>query len=103
MNRPTYLYFFGGAVIFLILHFYFVITWDTLYAHHPWRAYAQAGPAFFSSSPRSAMIARVVLFAAALRLTVVPTGHRRGPRAVLVDCELNLVMLVRAATAGVRQ
>src|SRR5260370_38649755 len=103
MNRPTYLYFFGGAVIFLILHFYFVITWDTLYAHHPWRAYAQAGPAFFSSSPRSAMIAGVVLFAAALGLTLVPTGHGRGTGAALWVGVMSAVVPVWWATARFRQ
>src|SRR5260370_25204779 len=102
MNRPTYLYFFGGAVIFLILHLYFVMTWDTLYAHHPWRGYAQAGPAFFSSSPRSAMIAGVVLFATALGLTLVPTGHGRGTGAALWCGVMIAVVLREVATARVR-
>jgi hypothetical protein len=41
------LYFLAGAVVFLVLHIHFVLAWDTLYAHHPWPGYAQAGPAFF--------------------------------------------------------
>jgi hypothetical protein len=103
MNRVPYLYFLVGALIFLILHVYFFITWDTLYAHHPWRGSAQAGPAFFSSSPRSAMIAGVVLFAAALGLTLVPTGHGRGTGAALWAGVMSAVVLVWVATARFRQ
>jgi hypothetical protein len=92
------LYFLAGVVVFLILHLHFVLSWDTLYAHHPWSGYAQAGPAFFSASPRSVMVAGAVLFAAALALTLVPMGHERGTGAALWAGVMSAIVLVWVAT-----
>src|SRR5437773_5901023 len=37
MTRLHYLYVLAGAIVFLILHIHFVVAWERLYAHHPWR------------------------------------------------------------------
>ena len=67
----------AAAVVFLILHLYFVLAWNSLYAQFPWPGYAPGvSPPFFWSSPRSELVAYVILFALALDLTLIPAGRR---------------------------
>jgi hypothetical protein len=78
-TRLHLFYFLATATIFLGLHAYFVVAWDSLYAHYPWRGYAVGvEPPFFSSSPRSEVVAYAVLFATSLGLTLLPPG--RNPK-----------------------
>src|SRR5947207_13263425 len=104
MARLHYLYFAAGAVILLFLQLHFVLSWDALYSPHPWRGYAPGvAPPFLSTSPRSLLIANFVLFAAALGLTLIPTGRRPGTGLALWLGVISAVVLVWVATARLRQ
>ncbi len=104
MTRLHFLYVLAGAVVLLILQIHFVLTWESLYAHYPWKGYAPGvSPAFFSSSPRSLTIADAVLFAMALALTMVPPGQRSGIGGALWAGVMVAVVLVWLATARLRQ
>ena len=75
-TRMHFAYLLAAAVIFLFLHLYFVLSWDSLYAPHPWRGYAPGvAPPFFTSSPRSELVAGAVLFAMTLGMTLLPAGR----------------------------
>jgi hypothetical protein len=77
-TRTHYFYLLAAAVVFLIMHLYFVLAWDSVYAQHPWAGYAPGiAPPFFSSSPRSQLTASVVLLVMALALTLIPSGGKR--------------------------
>jgi len=74
-TRVHYFYLLAAAVVFLMLHFYFVATWDSQFAQDLPRGYAPGAlPPFFSSSPKSTTIAQAVVFATALVLTLIPSG-----------------------------
>ena len=104
MVRLHWAYFAAGIVIFVILHLHFVWSWDALYAAHPWRGYHPGvAPAFFSTSPRSLLIASLVLLAAALGLTLIPPGQRPGTGAALWIGVMSAVVLVWIATPRLRQ
>ena len=104
MTRLHFLYALAGAVVFLILQIHFVLTWEGLYAHYPWKGYAPGvSPAFFSSSPRSLTIANAVLFATALALTMIPPGQRPGTGMALWTGVMIAVVLIWLATARLRQ
>jgi len=75
-TRKPIVYLLAAAVLFLLLHLYFVLSWDSLYAPHPWRGYAPGiAPPFFTSSPRSELVAGAVLFAMTLGMTLLPAGR----------------------------
>src|SRR5437016_10259361 len=104
MARLHYFYFAAGAIILLILQFHFVLSWDALYAPHPWRGYAPGvAPPFISTSPRSLLIANFVLFTAALGLTLIPSGKQAGVGAAQWAGVISAVVLVWVATARLRQ
>jgi len=104
VTRLHYLYLLGGAVVFLILQIHFVLAWDSLYAHYPWKGYSPGGsPAFFSSSPKSLTIANAVLFATAFALTMIPPGQRPGTGMALWAGIMIAVVLIWLATARLRQ
>ena len=104
MTRLHFLYVLAGAAVFLILQTHFVLTWESLYAHYPWKGYAPGmSPAFFSSSPRSLTTASAVLFATALALTVIPPGQRPGIGSALWAGVMIAVVLVWAVTPRLRQ
>lgn len=77
-SRLHMFYLLAAAAVFLALQLYFVVTWDSFYAQHPWPGYA-AGilPPFFMSSPKSVPIGCAVLFATSFMLTLIPSA--RGP------------------------
>jgi hypothetical protein len=103
-TRPQSLYFAAGAVIFLMLHLYFVLSWDALYAPHPWLGYAPGvSPPFFTSSPRSLWLAAAVLFVAALGLTLLPAGREQRTAVALWVGVMSAIILVWLATARIRQ
>ena len=104
MTRMHFLYVLAGAAVFLILQTHFVLTWESLYAHYPWKGYAPGiSPAFFTSSPRSLAITSAVLFATALALTVIPPGQRPWIGIALWAGVMIAVALVWVATARLRQ
>src|SRR5437762_3328569 len=104
MTRMHFLYVLAGAAVFLILQTHFVLTWESLYAHYPWKGYAPGiSPAFFTSSPRSLAITSAVLFATALALTVIPPGQQPWIGIALWAGVMIAVALVWVATARLRQ
>src|SRR5438046_6321205 len=104
MTRMHFLYVLAGAAVFLILQTHFVLTWESLYAHYPWKGHAPGrSPAFFSSSPRSLAITIAVLFATALALTVIPPGQRPGIGSALWAGVMIAVVLIWVATARLRR
>ncbi len=102
-TRLHFFYFFAAAVIFLLLHVYFVLTWDGLYAQYPWTGYAPGvSPPFFSSSPRSELVAYAVLFATALGLTLIPSGSKPWVGVAMWAGVTAAVVLVWVATPQLR-
>jgi len=103
LKRAHYLYFVAGALIFLALHLYFVLTWQALYAQHLWTGYAPGRlPAFFNSSPDSLLVTNVVLFAAALGLTLLPAGRVRWAGVALWVGVIAAIVAVWIATPQLR-
>jgi hypothetical protein len=102
-TRLHFFYFLAAAAIFLGLHAYFVMAWDSLYAHYPWRGYAPGvSPPFFSSSPRSQVVAYAVLFATSLGLTLLPSGRKPGVGIAMWAGIMAATVLIWVATPRLR-
>ena len=64
-------------MVFLILHVHFTLGWDSFYADSPF-AGSRSDIPWFASSTRSLLVTTIVLFAAALGLTLIPKGNQHG-------------------------
>jgi len=102
-SRPQFFYFLAAGIVFLILHLYFVLAWDTLYAPYPWPGYAPGvSPPVFTSSPSSQLVAYAVLFAIPLGLTLLPAGRRPWMGLAMWAGVMAAIVLVWIATPQLR-
>jgi hypothetical protein len=75
-TRRHLFYFLAAAAISLALHLGLVAAWHSTFANDPWRGYAPGvAPAFFTSSPKSLMLALAAFAIMALGLTLIPSGR----------------------------
>jgi hypothetical protein len=88
-----------GAMTFLFLQLHFSLAWNSYYSNFPWLGYGTAMekgnvPAFFSTSPRSMLIACIVLFALPLFALWFAEGRPwKAARSIWVGVMLSVILI----------
>ena len=102
-TRRHVFYALAAAAVFLALQLYFVLAWPSHYAQHTWTGYAPGvSPPFFTSSPRSQIVASAVLGVMTLVLTLMPGGRTRLLGTAMWLGVLAAIVLVWIATPRLR-